>query len=82
MYIYIYIYMYIYTQPLFIIVMTVMMRDINSNLTQEERFILRNEQPIVMEGHDKLLYADDTIILTRLRKSYFIEYKRSQVGTT
>ena len=49
--------------------MTVMMRDINSNLTQEERFILRNEQPMGMEGHDKLLYADDTIILTSNRQA-------------
>ena len=49
---------------LFIIVMTVIMRDINSKLAQEERVILRNEQPIGVEGYDKLLYADDTIILT------------------
>ena len=33
---------------LFIIVMTVIMRDINSKLTQEERVILRSEQPIGM----------------------------------
>ena len=44
--------------------MTVIMRVISSKLTQEERVILRNEQPIGMEGYDKLLYADDTIILT------------------
>ena len=44
--------------------MTVIMRDINVKLTQEERAIIRNEQPIGMEGYDKLLYADDTIILT------------------
>ena len=54
---------------LFIIVMTVMMRDINSNLTQGERLTLRNEQPMGMEGHDKLLYADDTIILTSTRQA-------------
>ena len=34
---------------LFIIVMTVIMRDTNSKLTQEERNILRNEQPLGME---------------------------------
>ena len=33
---------------LFIIVMTVIMRNINSKLTQEERVILRNEQPVGM----------------------------------
>ena len=33
---------------LFIIDMTVIMRDINSRLTQEERNILRNEQPLGM----------------------------------
>ena len=49
--------------------MTVMMRDISSNLTQEERVILRSEQPMGMEGHDKLLYADDTIILTSNRQA-------------
>ena len=49
---------------LFIIVMTVIMRGINAKLTQEERAILRNEQPMGMEGYDKLLYADGTIILT------------------
>ena len=49
--------------------MTVMMRDINPNLTQEERFILRNEPPMGMEGHDKLLYADGTIILTSTRQA-------------
>ena len=54
---------------LFIIVMTVIMRDINAKLTQEERATLRNEQPIGKEGYDKLLYADDTIILTSTKQA-------------
>ena len=54
---------------LFIIVMTVIMRDINAKLTQEERATLRNEQPMGMEGYDKLLYADDTIILTSTKQA-------------
>ena len=54
---------------LFIIVMIVSMRDINTKLTQEERDILRNEQPLGMEGYDKLLYADDTIILTSTKQA-------------
>ena len=54
---------------LFIIVMTVIMRDISAKLTQEERVILRNEQPMGMEGYDKLLYADDTIILTSTKQA-------------
>ena len=54
---------------LFIIVMIVTMGDINSKLTQEERHILRNEQPLGMEGQDKLLYADGTIILTSSKQA-------------
>ena len=54
---------------LFIIVMTVIMRDISAKLTQEERATLRSEQPIGMEGYDKLLYADDTIILTSTKQA-------------
>ena len=54
---------------LLIIVMTVIMRDINTKLTQEERTTLRNEQPMGMEGCDKLLYADDTIILTSTKQA-------------
>ena len=54
---------------LFIILMTVIMRGINIKLTQEERAILRNEQPMGMEGYDKLLYADDTIILTSTKQA-------------
>ena len=49
--------------------MAVMMRDINSKLTQEERVFLRSEQPMGMEGHDKLLYADDTTILTSTKQA-------------
>ena len=63
---------------LFITVMAVMVRDISSNLTQEERFILRDEQPMGMEGHDKLLYADDTIILTSNRQAAEIILHRIQ----
>ena len=44
---------------LFVIVMTVIMGDIDNQLTHEERLILRSEQPFGMEGHDELLYADD-----------------------
>ena len=54
---------------LFIIVMTVIMRDTSSKSTQEERNILRNERPLGMEGHDKLLYADDTMILTSSKQA-------------
>ena len=45
------------------------MRDLNAKLTQEERTILRNGQPIGMEGYGKLLYADDTIILTSTKQA-------------
>ena len=54
---------------LFIIVMTVIMRDIGIKLAQEERAILRNEQPMGMEGYGKLLYADGTIILTSTKQA-------------
>ena len=71
---------------LFIMLMTVMMRDINSNLTQEERFILRNEQPMGMEGHTTSYHTQTTplfsLAIGKLRKSYFIKYKKNQVGTT
>ena len=50
-----------------IIVMTVIMR--SSKLTQEERVILRSEQPLGMEGYDKLLFADDTFILTGTKQA-------------
>ena len=53
----------------FIIVMIVVLGGINTKLTQEERTILRNEQPMGMEGYDKLLYADDTIILTSTKQA-------------
>ena len=49
--------------------MTVIMRVINSKLTQEERVILRNEKPLGMEGYDKLLDADDTVILTSTKQA-------------
>ena len=49
--------------------MIVIRRDINTKLTQEERAILRNAQPMGMEGCDKLLYADDTIILTSTKQA-------------
>jgi hypothetical protein len=48
---------------LFIMVMTVIMRDIDERLTQEERNILNEEQPRGANGQDRLLYADDTLIL-------------------
>ena len=55
---------------LFVIVMTVIVRDMNNKLTQEERGILKQkEQPLGMEGYDKLLYADDTIILTSTKQA-------------
>ena len=54
---------------LFIIVMVVIMRDLNTKLTQEERGVLRNEQPLGMQGYDKLLYADDIIILTSAKQA-------------
>ena len=49
--------------------MTAIMRDLNTKLTQGERAILRSEQPKGMEGYDKLLYADDTIILTSTKQA-------------
>ena len=49
--------------------MIVLMRDIHTKLTQEERGILRNEQPMGMEGYDKLLYADDTVSLTNTKQA-------------
>ena len=49
--------------------MTVIMRGISSKPTQEERAILRNEQPMGVEGYDKLLYADDTIILSSTKQA-------------
>ena len=54
---------------LFIIVMTVIMGDISSKLTQEERAMLRNGQPLGMEGYDKLVNADDTIVLTSAKQA-------------
>ena len=54
---------------LFVIVMTVIMKDNDSQLMHEERHILSNEQPIGMDGHDKLLYADDTLILASSRQA-------------
>lgn len=54
---------------LVVIVMTVIMKGIDSQLTREERHILSNEQPIGMDGHDKLLYADDTLILASSRQA-------------
>ena len=54
---------------LFVVVMTVIMRDITNKLTQAERGILRNEHPLGMEGYDELLYADATIILTSIKQA-------------
>ena len=54
---------------LFVIVMTVIMKDIESHFTHEERRILSNEPPIGMDGHDKLLYADDILILASSRQA-------------
>ena len=54
---------------LFVIVMTVIMRDIDGQLTQEERHILNDEQPIGANGHDILLYADDTLILASSKRA-------------
>ena len=67
---------------LFIIVLAVIMRDINTKLTQEERATLRSEQPIGMEGYGKLLYADGTIILTSTKQAADTGYKRNRAGTT
>ena len=52
---------------LFVIVMTVIMRDIDKQLTQEERHAINEERPIGANGHDRLLYADDTLILASNR---------------
>ena len=49
--------------------MIIIMKDINNKLTHEERHILRNEQPLGMQGLDKLLYADDTIILASSKQA-------------
>ena len=37
---------------LFVIVMTVIMKDIDNQLTHEERLILRSEQPLGTKGHE------------------------------
>ena len=63
---------------LIIIVMTVNMRDINTKLTQEGRTILRNAQPMGMEGYGELLYADDTIILTSTKQAAEIILRKIQ----
>ena len=63
---------------LFVIVKTVIMRDIDSQLIQEERRILSNEQPIGMDGHDKLLYADDTLILASNKQAAEIRLHKIQ----
>ena len=59
------------TIPLpFCIVMTVIMKDVdNQQPTHEERNIFSSEQPIGMNGHDKLLYAGDTLILASSRQA-------------
>ena len=54
---------------LFHIVMTVSMKDIDNQLTHEERNILCSEQPVGMNGHDKILYADDILILATSRQA-------------
>ena len=61
--------------------MTVIMRDINSKLTQQERVMLRSKQPMGMEGYDKLLYADDTIILTSTKETAEIIFHKIQVSS-
>ena len=54
---------------LFIIVTAAIIKDINSKLTHEERHILSNEQPLGMEGQNKLLYANGTIILASSKQA-------------
>ena len=63
---------------LFVIVMTVIMKDIDNQLSHEGSLILSNEQPIGIEGHDKLLYADDTLILASSRKAAEIMFHKIQ----
>ena len=58
--------------------MIVIMRDISNKLTQAERGIHRNEQPLGMEGYGKLLYADDTIILTSTKQAAEVILHRIQ----
>ena len=71
---------------LFVIVMTIIMKDIGSQFTHEirrRRTYFSNEQPIGMDGHDKLLYADDTLILASSRQaaeSCFTKYKKNQTN--
>ena len=48
---------------LFVIVMTVIMKDIDNGLTEAERQIMEEEAPFDMGSFGRLLYADDTIIL-------------------
>jgi hypothetical protein len=48
---------------LFVIVMTVMVKDIDEGLTIQERRIIEAGAPFDMREFGKLLYADDTIIL-------------------
>ena len=48
---------------LFIIVLKAIMADIEQGMTEGERQIITESQPTGAEGHDKLFYADDTLIL-------------------
>ena len=64
---------------LFITVMTVMVKDMNSNLSQEE--ILYLETNSQWEWKDTISFCTQTtplfsLAIGKLRKSYFIKYKR------
>ena len=49
--------------------LTVARKDIDSQLTREERHTLSNERPIGMDVRDGLLYADDTLTLASSRQA-------------
>ena len=54
------------------------MKDIDNRLTHEETNTLSSERPIGMNGHDKLLYADHTLILASSRQAVEIMLHKIQ----
>jgi len=49
---------------LFTIVMTVMISDFGTQMTDDERAVMVAKQPFDMSRYSMMLYADDTVILT------------------
>ena len=63
---------------LFIIVMTVIMADIENQMTEEERNTMTARQPMGAGGHDKLFYADDTLILASTTEAAELMHRKIQ----